>query len=124
MALTTTANKPEGTNHSTRLDIKVVEREFYATRAMAALRQGLATDRVDWRIEPHWDGFTVHSDPSDPLIMPIGECRDGNNNLLAINESFVSSDFISDLSDAKREWYFGLVRIERDKFEAKRKERA
>lgn len=113
MRLTNTMKQPEYAEHSVRLDMDVVRREFYAVRAMAALRQGLATNRVDWRIEPHWSGFTVSGEPGDPLIMPIGERRDGNNNLVAIDESFVSSDLISDLSDTDREWYSGLVRNER-----------
>ncbi len=123
MTMPTTAKHSEGTNHSTRMDKDAVEREFYATRAMAALRQGLATDRVDWRIEPEWDGFTVYGDPGDPLIMPIVMLRDNDNNLVAIGENFQTAGFIRDLSDADREWYSGLLRIERDRFEAKRKDR-
>ena len=123
MALKTTAKRIEGMHRSVRLGQDAVEREFYATRAMAALRHGLATDRVDWRIEPEWDGFTVFGEPGDPLIMPTVELRDDENTLVAIGENFQSQEFISDLSDADREWYAGLLQVERDKFEAKWKDR-
>ena len=124
MALATTTKRRKGTRYSTRLDMDAVRREFYPIRAMAALRQGLATDRVDWRIEPHWDGFTVYGDPGDPLIMPIIHLHDDDENLVAIGENFQTVGFISDLSDADREWYSGLVRIERDRYKAERKDRS
>ena len=122
MAMTTKQLK--GTQYSTRMDMEAVRREFYPIRTMAALRQGVATDRVVWRIEPHWDGFTVYGDPGDPLIMPIIHLRDDDANLVAVGENFQTSGFISDLSDADREWYCGLLRVERDKFEAKWRNRS
>ena len=121
MTLTTTMELSENVTFSVRLDVDAVRREHYAIRAMAALRQALATDRVDWRIEPHWDGFTAYGDPGDPILQPFVQLRDDDDNLIIIiGEHFQTVDFINDLSDADRKWYSGLLRIERDKCEANR----
>jgi hypothetical protein len=120
MSLTTSVLRPDGANCVVKMDLKQVRREFYVIRAMAALRQGLAAGNIEWRIEPHWDGFSVIGEPGDPLIMPICEFRNAEDTLVAIKENFVSSDLIGDLSDADREWYSELVRIEREKLAARR----